>query len=65
VLNDGVNEVKYHLSRSYYGLYVPKLYWRHMENFSTNSVALILADQQYDENEYIRHFDEFKSALNA
>ena len=60
VLNDGNEEYRFHLNRSYYGLYVPKLFWRSMENFSTNSVALILADQAYSESEYIRDFEAFK-----
>jgi dTDP-4-dehydrorhamnose 3,5-epimerase-like enzyme len=60
VLNDGKREERYHLNRSYYGLYVPNMYWRHMDNFSTNSVAFIVADQNYDEQEYIRDFDIFK-----
>lgn len=64
VLNDGVHEKRYHLNRSYYGLYVPKMYWRHMENFSTNSVALIVADQEYAEHDYIREFEEFKAAFH-
>src|SRR5689334_21684866 len=51
VLNDGIKEYRYHLNRSYYGLFVPKMYWRYMENFSTNSLALILADQAYNETE--------------
>jgi hypothetical protein len=59
VLNDGKEEFRFHLNRSYYGLYVPKLYWRSMENFSTNSVAMILADQPYNESEYIRDFATF------
>ncbi|AEW02977.1 hypothetical protein A4D02_03010 [Niastella koreensis] len=65
VLNNGEKEMRYHLNRSYYGLYVPNMYWRHMENFSTNSVSLILADQDYDESDYIRDFDKFKAALNG
>jgi hypothetical protein len=60
VLNNGEKEEKYHLNRSYYGLYIPKMYWRHMENFSTNSVAFIVADQNYDEQEYIRDFKIFQ-----
>jgi hypothetical protein len=60
VLNDGNSEVRYHLNRSYYGLYVPKMYWRHMDNFSTNSVALIIANQDYDDRDYIRDFEVFK-----
>ncbi len=60
VLHDGKQEHRFHLNRSYYGLYVPKMYWRSMENFSTNSVAMILADQPYNEKEYIRDFETFK-----
>jgi hypothetical protein len=60
ILHDGKQEHRFHLNRSYYGLYVPKMYWRSMENFSTNSVALVLADKSFTEKEYIRDFDEFK-----
>jgi dTDP-4-dehydrorhamnose 3,5-epimerase-like enzyme len=62
VLHDGKQEHRFHLNRSYYGLYVPKMYWRSIENFSTNSVAIILADQPYNENEYIRNFETFKQS---
>jgi dTDP-4-dehydrorhamnose 3,5-epimerase-like enzyme len=62
VLHDGKQEHRFHLNRSYYGLYVPKMYWRSMENFSTNSVAMFLADQSYNENEYIRDFEFFKKS---
>jgi len=61
VLHDGEKEYRYQLNRSYYGLYVPKMMWRHIENFSTNSLALILTDDVYKEDEYIRDFDAFKS----
>ena len=61
VLHDGIKEQRFHLNRSYYGLYVPKMYWRSMENFSTNSVAVVLADKAYDQQEYIRDFDVFKN----
>src|SRR5690606_6671757 len=44
VLYDGVNEHKYHLNRSYEGLYVPNMFWRWMENFSTNALALVVSD---------------------
>jgi len=63
VLHDGEKEVRYSLNRSYYGLYVPKLVWRKIENFSTNSLALILASTDYDANDYIRNFDEFMNHL--
>jgi hypothetical protein len=61
VLNDGKEEKKYPLSRSYYGLYVPNLIWRSIENFSTNSLALILSSTTYDEKDYIRDFEHFKT----
>lgn len=64
VLNDGENELKYSLNRSYYGLYVPNLLWRSIENFSTNSCALIVSSIEYDVADYIRDFDEFKIARN-
>jgi oxalate decarboxylase/phosphoglucose isomerase-like protein (cupin superfamily) len=59
ILHDGKKEKNFSLNRSYYGLYVPKLIFRRLENFSTNSLALILASTPYNENEYIRDFDEF------
>jgi hypothetical protein len=61
VLFDGKEERKFTLNRSYTGLYVPGMIWKHLENFSTNSVALIAADQLYDESEYLRDPDLFKS----
>lgn len=60
VLDDGKERKVYSLNRSYYGLYVPKGLWREMENFSTNSLALILSSTKYDENDYIRDYEEFK-----
>jgi len=59
ILHNGKEEMKFSLNRSYYGLYVPKLIWRKLENFSTNALALILASTIYDENDYIRDFDQF------
>lgn len=64
VLHDGKEEKKYSLNRSYYGLYVPKMYWRKIENFSTNSLALILADDFFKEDDYLRDFEEFKRFAN-
>ena len=62
VLHDGKEEKKFTLNRSYYGLYVPKMMWRHIENFSTNSLALIATDAFYDEGQYIREFEQYKQA---
>ncbi|QOW10635.1 WxcM-like domain-containing protein [Kaistella flava (ex Peng et al. 2021)] len=61
VLNDGEKEERFTLNRSYYGLYIPKMLWRTIENFSTNSLALIVSDQHYSEADYIRDFDDFKT----
>lgn len=60
VLNDGINEYRFTLSRSYYGVYVPKMMWRLLENFSTNSLALIIASTEYAESDYIREFEDLK-----
>jgi hypothetical protein len=65
VLHDGLKEVKYSLNRSYLGLYVPNLIWRQLENFSTNSLALIVSNISYNEKDYIRNFDEFKKIKNG
>lgn len=59
-LNDGENNKVYSLNRSYMGLYVPKGMWRTMTNFSTNSLALVLSSSEYNENDYIMDFEEFK-----
>lgn len=62
VLNDGKETQIYSLNRSYYGLFVPEGVWRHMENFSTNSLAFIAASTDYDENDYERNYDQFLSS---
>ena len=59
VLDDGNEKKIFSLNRSYYGLYVPRMYWREMNNFSTNSLALIVANTEYDEDDYIRDYDIF------
>lgn len=61
VLHDGTQEYRYHLNRSYYGLYVPQMMWRSMENFSTNALALVLSSTEYSADDYIRDFDIFKA----
>lgn len=65
VLHDGKEEKTYSLNRSYYGLYVPKMHWRTMQNFSTNSLALIVSDTHFKENDYIRDFEIFKGLTNV
>jgi hypothetical protein len=61
VLHDGCREFRFSLNRSYYGILVPKMVWRLLENFSTNSLALIIASTNFREADYIRDFSEFKS----
>lgn len=64
IINRGSKEEKYNLNRSYNGLYVPNLTWRRLENFSTNSLALIISSTSYNENDYIRDFIEFNAITN-
>lgn len=64
VLHNGNEEIKFSLNRSYYGLFIPKMYWRRLENFSTNALALIVSDKHFDEQDYIRDFEEFKKLRN-
>ena len=60
VIHDGKEEKRFSLNRSYHGLHIPKMFWRKLENFSTNSLALIVSDKTYNETDYIRDFEEFK-----
>ncbi|SDW85775.1 WxcM-like, C-terminal [Hydrobacter penzbergensis] len=59
--DDGENKAKYTLNRSYTGIFVPQLIWRSLTNFSTNALCLIIASEDYDENNYIRNYSEFVS----
>jgi hypothetical protein len=60
ILNNGEKEYRFPLNRSYYGIMIPKMFWRTLENFSTNSVALIIASTDYNDTDYIRDFELFK-----
>nr|WP_321409424.1 FdtA/QdtA family cupin domain-containing protein [uncultured Carboxylicivirga sp.] len=60
VLHDGEREYIFHLNRSYNGVYIPKMIWRSLKNFSTNSLALVAASEKFDEGDYIRNFEQFK-----
>lgn len=57
--NDGIEKMVFSMNRSYYGLYVPRMYWREINNFSTNSLALIVTNTEYNENDYIRDYYDF------
>lgn len=58
-IDDGKKEELYSLNRSYYGLYIPSGYWREMNNFSTNSLALVLSSTSFSEDDYIRSYRDF------
>lgn len=63
VLDDGYKREKFHLNRSYYGLYIPGMIWRELENFSSGSVCLVLTDDFYDPKDYYRDYKEFVNAI--
>lgn len=60
ITNIDGNQQKIQMNRSYYGLYLPPLTWRHMENFSTNSFGLHLSSSSFKQEDYIRNFDNFQ-----
>ncbi len=64
IIDDGNVKQSFSLNRSYYGLYVPKMNWRTIENFSTNSLCMILASDNYNELEYIRDYSKFVEIKN-
>lgn len=62
-LDDGKTREVVHLNRSYNGLFVPKMVWRELSNFSTNSVAMILSSTYYDPDDYIRNYNDFRKIV--
>jgi len=65
LLDDGVEKKRFHLNRSYYGLYVCPMIWREIDNFSSGSVCMVLASNLYDEADYYRVYDEFLQSLKV
>lgn len=61
ILDDGESSNRFHLNRSYYGLYVCPMMWRYLDNFSSGAVCMVLASDYYDESDYIRDYSEFVS----
>jgi len=61
-LDDGRARKKFHLDRSYYGLYIPPMIWRAIDNFSSGSVCLVLASDPFKESDYYRDRSEFLRA---
>jgi hypothetical protein len=65
VLDDGEVKQRFHLNRSYYGLFIEPMVWREMDNFSTGSVCMVLASEPYDETDYFREYSAFQNALRS
>ena len=59
ILDDGKEKKTFSLNRSYYGLYIPKGIWREIDNFSSNSLALVLASTKYTEDDYVYDYEQF------
>jgi len=65
VLDDGFEKKRFHLNRSYFGLYVCPMMWRELDNFSSGSVCLVLASELFDPDDYYRDYDLFLKAAKA
>ena len=61
IINDGSDKQRFHLNRSYFGLYICPMIWRELDNFSSGSVCLVLASDYFSEADYIRDFSQFHS----
>ena len=59
LLDDGLEKTRIHLNRSYQGLYICPMIWRDLDNFSSGSVCMVLASNQYDETDYYRDYEQF------
>ncbi len=65
IADNGNERIKFQLNRSYFGLYIPPLVWREIENFSSGAVCLVLASEHYDEADYYRDYEEFLREIRA
>ena len=65
LLDDGDEQKRFHLNRSYVGLYVCPMIWRQLDNFSSGSVCMVLASRPYEESDYFRDYDEFLRAARG
>lgn len=65
ILNDGHEEKRFHLNRSYFGLYVCPMMWRGLDNFSSGSVCMVVASDFYDETDYIRNYNDFLNEVRG
>lgn len=62
ILDDGSDKKRFHLNRSYQGLYVCPMMWRELDNFSSGSVCMVLASNIYEESDYYRDYNEYLAA---
>lgn len=60
ILDDGFERRSFHLNRPYYGLYIPSMIWRELDNFPSGAVCFVLASNFYHEDDYIRDYNTFK-----
>ncbi|MFZ1830939.1 MAG: FdtA/QdtA family cupin domain-containing protein [Candidatus Competibacteraceae bacterium] len=65
ILDDGYIRQRFHLNRSYYGLYIRTMVWREIDNFSSGSVCMVLASNYYDETDYYRDYKDFLVAVKG
>ena len=65
VLDDGKEKKRFHLNRSYYGLYICPMMWRDLDNFSSGAVCMVLASDRYNESDYIRNYEYFRKESNT
>ena len=63
VLDDGAHKKRFHMNRSYFGLYVAPMMWRDITNFSSGAVCMVLASEVYSEDDYFRNYDDFLNAI--
>ena len=65
ILDDGFEKKKFHMNRSYYGLYIPGMIWRDIDNFSSGAVCTVLASDYYDPDDYYRDYGIFKKVIRG
>jgi dTDP-4-dehydrorhamnose 3,5-epimerase-like enzyme len=65
IIDDGFKKQRYHLNRSYFGLYICPMIWRELDNFSSGSVCMVLASNYYDENDYYRDYSKFSVVVRS
>jgi dTDP-4-dehydrorhamnose 3,5-epimerase-like enzyme len=65
IIDDGFETKKYHLNRSYYGLYICPMIWREIDNFSSGSICMALASTFYEESDYYRNYEDFTKAIRG